>query len=66
MERHPKRSGVLTAVFLLCYATSRILVDFVKDTPHHLGLTMGQWLSIELVAVSLGLLYQHYGKERIC
>ncbi len=55
-KRHPKRSGVLTAVFLLCYATSRILVDFVKDTPHHLGLTMGQWLSIELVAVSLGLL----------
>jgi phosphatidylglycerol:prolipoprotein diacylglycerol transferase len=45
-KRHP---GELSIVFLLCYGISRFLIDFVKDSSHYVGLTMGQWLSIAMV-----------------
>lgn len=40
-----KNPGFITALFLICYSFFRIMIDFLKDSPHYYGGTMGQWLS---------------------
>lgn len=43
------RPGFVSALFLVCYALSRCLVDFVKDAPRYMGCTVGQWLSVGML-----------------
>ena len=55
------RKGAVSGLFLVGYAISRILLEFVRepdrDMPHFpLGLTMGMMLSIPMLAAGIGLI----------
>ncbi len=51
-----ERPGALTGIFLVGYASARILVEFVREPDRHLGylagsLTMGMILSLPILAI---------------
>ena len=58
----PRATGAVSGLFLLCYGSFRILVEFVREPDAHLGylawnwVTMGQILSVPMIAVGLWLL----------
>lgn len=57
----PRRRGLISGVFLAGYGTARFVVEFFREPDAFLGLlsfgfSMGQWLSLPLVAVGLGLM----------
>ncbi|MBF0428163.1 MAG: prolipoprotein diacylglyceryl transferase [Magnetococcales bacterium] len=59
----PREPGFLGGVFLSGYAICRLLVEMVREPDAHLGflalgLTMGQWLTIPMLLIGIGLLYQ--------
>jgi phosphatidylglycerol---prolipoprotein diacylglyceryl transferase len=59
------RPGLLTGVYCLGFAGSRILVELVREPDEHLrGLTgplqMGQWLSLPMILVGLLLVSRAY------
>lgn len=63
------RPGRLTGVFLVGYAASRILVEFFREPDIQIGLlaagtTMGQWLSLPLLAVGLYLLFRRPPRQQ--
>ncbi|MCG8622833.1 MAG: prolipoprotein diacylglyceryl transferase [Proteobacteria bacterium] len=56
-----RQTGVLSAVFLLGYATARISVEYFREPDPQLGvlgfdLSMGQWLSLPMLVCGAGLL----------
>ncbi len=56
-----ERGGLLSGVFLLGYGVSRSLIELVRQPDAQLGLfaagtTMGQWLSVPMVAIGLYLI----------
>ncbi|MDO9025529.1 prolipoprotein diacylglyceryl transferase [Zwartia sp.] len=56
----PRPMGQVTAVFLMGYGFFRFLAEFAREPDNFLGLlaaglTMGQWLSLPMIAVGLGL-----------
>jgi phosphatidylglycerol:prolipoprotein diacylglycerol transferase len=55
--KQKRRPGELSIVFLLCYGISRILIDFVKDSSHYMGFTVGQWLSIAMILGGVLIMY---------
>ncbi len=58
----PRKLGAVAGSFALCYGLARFLVEFVRTPDAHLGylalgwMTMGQILSIPLIAIGLWLL----------
>lgn len=59
--RKPRPVGAVSAVFLIGYGSFRFLVEFTREPdsflgPLALGLSMGQWLSLPMIAAGLGLL----------
>jgi phosphatidylglycerol:prolipoprotein diacylglycerol transferase len=46
-------TGVTAYLFIFCYAISRFTVDFLKDTDRYIHLSVGQWLSISMIAVNV-------------
>jgi phosphatidylglycerol---prolipoprotein diacylglyceryl transferase len=53
-----KRDGVLTAVFLLCYGSFRIIAEFFREPDPQLGFiigpfTMGQVLSLAMLLAGI-------------
>ncbi|MCK9532542.1 MAG: prolipoprotein diacylglyceryl transferase [Gammaproteobacteria bacterium] len=65
-SRKPRPLGAISGVFALCYGLFRFLVEFVREPDAHLGylafgwVTMGQVLSLPLMAVGLFLLWYAY------
>ncbi|VAV93684.1 Prolipoprotein diacylglyceryl transferase [hydrothermal vent metagenome] len=64
-----KKPGLLTGVFLVGYALARTFVEQYREPDNHLGflygtgfLTMGQLLSIPMIAVGLYLVFRKYNK----
>lgn len=63
-------SGILTGVFFCTLAVFRFLVEFFREPDSQLGLigfglSMGQWLSVALLVVGLGILaYTSRAKKR--
>ncbi len=60
--RKPRPAGTLLAIFLIGYGMARFVVEFVREPDAHLGvlslgLSMGQWLSLPMVAAGAGLLF---------
>jgi len=54
------RPGILTGVFLTGYATARLTVELFRQPDAYLGFllggtTMGQWLSVPMLGLGLGL-----------
>ncbi|MBI2312810.1 MAG: prolipoprotein diacylglyceryl transferase [Betaproteobacteria bacterium] len=59
----PRAAGAVSGLFLVCYGAFRFLVEFTREPDSFLGflalgLTMGQWLSVPMVAIGLGLLWR--------
>jgi prolipoprotein diacylglyceryl transferase len=54
--RKPRRAGILTATFVIWYATGRILTDAVRVERRFLHLTGSQWACAAAVLLCLGLL----------
>ncbi len=63
------RPGVLTGVFAIGYAASRLFVELFREPDAHLGflfggVTMGQLLSVPLLLFGLYMIWQGYQKPR--
>lgn len=50
-RRARMKAGAVASLFLICYAVSRFFIDFLKDTPRLGWITMGQILSLGMLAV---------------
>lgn len=69
----PRRRGQVTGLFLLGYGLARFSVEFVREPDAHLGfiwmnwLTMGQLLTLPMIAVGLWLLllYRENTRARV-
>jgi phosphatidylglycerol---prolipoprotein diacylglyceryl transferase len=58
--RHPRRPGLVSAWFLIGYGAFRFIAEFFRQPDAHLGLltlgmSMGQWLCIPMIAAGIGL-----------
>lgn len=61
--------GAVSGVFLIGYGTLRFLVEFTREPDSFLGLlalglSMGQWLSLPMVALGIGMLAWAYRRPR--
>ena len=57
-KKKTRPAGVITGLFLLCYGFFRFIIEFVREPDQHLGtlslgLSMGQWLCIPMIAAGL-------------
>lgn len=67
--RKPQKPGVISAWFGTLYCSARIIGEQFRLPDAHigfqwLGLTRGQWLSIALLAVSIGCLIYFYRRSK--
>lgn len=58
--RRPRRTGQVSAAFLLGYGATRFVAEYFREPDAHLGLlslglSMGQWLSLPMVLAGLAL-----------
>jgi len=58
----PRPAGAVSALFLIGYGSSRFLVEFVREPDAYLGvlslgMSMGQWLSLPMVAAGVWMLH---------
>ena len=61
------KPGILTGVFMIGYGLSRMIVEMFRQPDAHLGYliggtTMGQWLSVPMVLIGVGLIV--YARKR--
>ncbi len=61
LSRRPRRPGTIGASFLVGYGVLRFVAEFAREPDDFLGLlafhlSMGQWLSLPMVVLGLGLL----------
>jgi|SRR5882672_9496527 len=59
-SRKPRPLGVVSSMFLIGYGVLRIIAEFGREPDAFLGLlafdlSMGQWLSLPMIAVGIGL-----------
>ena len=59
--RKPRPDGAVSGVFLIGYGVARFCVEFTREPDDFLGLlalglSMGQWLSIPMIAFGIGIL----------
>lgn len=64
----PRPAGAVSGLFLIAYGLFRFLVEFVREPdafmpPLALGLTMGQWLSVPMILIGVGLLRWSYARK---
>lgn len=67
-SRTPRAAGQVGAMFLIAYGLLRFIAEFAREPDSFLGLlamklTMGQWLSLPMVALG-ALLWWHFGRTR--
>jgi phosphatidylglycerol---prolipoprotein diacylglyceryl transferase len=67
--RKSRPTGAVSAVFLLGYGVLRFLVEYSREPDNFLGLlalnlSMGQWLSLPMIAGGIGLLAWAYRPRR--
>ncbi|QDQ26211.1 prolipoprotein diacylglyceryl transferase [Chitinimonas arctica] len=63
----PRRTGQVSALFLLGYGLARFIAEFAREPDNFLGIlalgfTMGQWLSLPMIAIGGVLLFRSYRK----
>lgn len=61
----PRPRGAVSGMFLIGYGLFRFLVEFTREPDSYLGflalgLTMGQWLSLPMIAIGVSLLVWSY------
>ncbi len=68
--RKTRPVGAISAVFLIGYGCARFLVEFMREPDDFLGLltlgwSLGQWLSVPMIVVGIGVLaYVYRGGQR--
>ena len=69
VARRPRHAGMLSGLFLIGYAVSRIIVEFVRVPDEHLNyllfdwVTMGQVLSLPMLLLGLFLIFRQPNKH---
>ena len=68
--RKPRPAGAVSGAFLVGYGTFRFLVEFTRAPDDFLGLlalgmSMGQWLSLPMIAVGIAMIAWAYRRERV-
>ena len=58
--RQPRKTGQVSGAFLVGYGVMRFAVEFFREPDAHLGLlglglSMGQWLCVPMMAIGLGM-----------
>ncbi len=69
MSRKQRPVAAISAVFLIGYGLARFIVEFAREPDDYLGLlaanlSMGQWLSLPMIIVGVGLLIWSYKRGR--
>ena len=64
----PRPLGAVSGMFLICYGVFRFLVEFTREPDAFLGLlalglSMGQWLSLPMIAGGILMLWWSYRKR---
>lgn len=59
--KHKKFDGQIGALFLILYAFTRFLIEFLRVEPHWLGISTSQWIG--LIIFLCGLLLYRYSKR---
>lgn len=62
-------SGIISAVFLICYALSRICMEFFREPDRQIGflwggITLGQLLSLPFLFLGLGIIHYAVASEQ--
>jgi phosphatidylglycerol:prolipoprotein diacylglycerol transferase len=70
MSRKQRPVGAISAVFLIGYGIARFTVEFAREPDDYLGLlaanlSMGQWLSLPMIIVGIGMLVWSYKRGRM-
>jgi phosphatidylglycerol:prolipoprotein diacylglycerol transferase len=65
----PRPRGAVSGLFLVGYGVFRFLVEFTREPDRFLGFlalgfTMGQWLSLPMIVIGLGMIVWAYNKGR--
>lgn len=65
----PRATGAISALFLIGYGSFRFLVEFTREPDDYLGLlsaglSMGQWLSLPMVLIGIGMFLHIKMKNR--
>jgi phosphatidylglycerol---prolipoprotein diacylglyceryl transferase len=68
-SRKPRPLGAVSGLFLVGYGVLRFFVEFTREPDYflgylQLGLTMGQWLSVPMIAAGLAILAWAYWPRR--
>lgn len=66
--RKPRPTGAISGLFLLGYGLFRFLAEFGREPDAFLGLlrfnlSMGQWLSLPMILIGIGMLVWAYRKQ---
>ncbi|SDV48013.1 prolipoprotein diacylglyceryl transferase [Chitinasiproducens palmae] len=66
--RKSRPLGAVTALFVIGYGLSRFVIEFAREPDDFLGLltfglSMGQWLSLPMIAVGAALMFYAYRKR---
>jgi phosphatidylglycerol:prolipoprotein diacylglycerol transferase len=61
--------GAVSGLFLLGYGIARFVVEFTREPDNFLGLlalglSMGQWLSLPMIALGAGMMLWAYKRSR--
>lgn len=64
-SKKPRPAGAISGLFLLCYGIFRFLVEFTREPDDFLGLlalglSMGQWLSLPMIAIGIWMMVWAY------
>jgi phosphatidylglycerol:prolipoprotein diacylglycerol transferase len=68
-SRKMRPMGAVSAVFVMGYGLMRFLAEFAREPDDFLGLlsgnlSMGQWLSLPMIAFGIGLMIWSYKKKQ--
>jgi phosphatidylglycerol---prolipoprotein diacylglyceryl transferase len=68
LRQDASKRGAILGVFVAGYGICRFIAEFAREPDAHLGLlgmglSMGQWLSVPMVAVGLGFVLRAYVKK---
>jgi phosphatidylglycerol:prolipoprotein diacylglycerol transferase len=61
LKKHKK--GFIWWSFVTLFGIGRVVIDFFRDDPTFLGLTLGQYLSLAMVVVGAVVLLRYYKKD---
>ncbi|MBT40933.1 MAG: prolipoprotein diacylglyceryl transferase [Idiomarina sp.] len=69
-QKQPRGRGAISGLFLLGYGVARFVVEFFREPDAHLGLlslgmSMGQWLTIPMILLGMGLLYRASQQQKV-